>query len=265
MQLKQCCQVVVLFLANILTARNKCVLFPMSFLTAEWRKLAIANYAIDKNILLPYLPAGTELDLWNDICYVSLIGFLFKNTRLMGFRVPFHSNFEEVNLRFYVKRKDKDAWKRGVVFIKEIVPRYALSFVANTFYNENYQSMPMRHSWIEDEKNLTVEYQWRFKNQWQSIKVQADAAPSDISIGSEAEFITEHYWGYAKCTNLKSNEYEVRHPRWLQYKIGSFNIDVDFGLNYGADFGFLNHQQPDSVMLAEGSAISVESKKIILV
>lgn len=108
----------------------------MSFLTAEWRKLVIANYAIDEKILLPYLPVGTELDTWNGTCYVSLIGFLFKNTRLLGIKVPFHTNFEEVNLRFYVRYKDEGIWKRGVVFIREIVPKYALSFVANVIYNE---------------------------------------------------------------------------------------------------------------------------------
>ena len=110
----------------------------MSFLTAEWRKLAIANYVIDQRVLAPYIPVGTELDLWNGNCYVSLIGFLFKNTRLLGFSIPFHANFEEVNLRFYVKRKDGEGWKRGVVFIKEIVPKFALSVVANVVYNENY-------------------------------------------------------------------------------------------------------------------------------
>ncbi|MCD0487235.1 DUF2071 domain-containing protein [Pedobacter sp. MC2016-14] len=235
----------------------------MSFLTAEWRKLAIANYAIDKDILLPYLPAGTELDLWKGVCYVSLIGFLFKNTKLLGIRVPFHSNFEEVNLRFYVKRKEGAEWKRGVVFIKEIVPKYALSFIANTFYNENYVSMPMRHVWNEDSGNLTVSYLWRLKKHWQSIRVVADAIASPIEEHSEAEFITEHYWGYARCNATKTNEYEVRHPRWQQYKVNSFQIITDFGLNYGTDFEFLNQQQPVSVMLAEGSEISVEHKKVI--
>ena len=103
----------------------------MSFLNAEWRKLAIANYVIDPRVLEKYVPPGTELDLWQDKCYVSLIGFMFLNTRLLGFKIPFHSNFEEVNLRFYVRRFENNAWKRGVVFIKEIVPKPALTFVAN--------------------------------------------------------------------------------------------------------------------------------------
>jgi uncharacterized protein YqjF (DUF2071 family) len=235
----------------------------MSFLTAEWRKLAFANYAVDKELLTPYLPVGTELDLWNGTCYVSLIGFLFKNTKLLGFSIPFHANFEEVNLRFYVKYKDGENWKRGVVFIKEIVPKFALSAVANTIYNENYETMPMTHSWSETEDERAVEYRWRCKNEWQSIAVTANKGLSEILPGSEAEFITEHYWGYARYSSSKTNEHEVRHPKWAQYKVKSYKINTDFALNYGKSFEFLNHQEPVSVLLAEGSDISIERKKVI--
>lgn len=235
----------------------------MSFLTAEWRKLAIANYAVDPEILKVYIPAGTELDLWEGACYVSLIGFMFKNTRLMGFRIPFHSNFEEVNLRFYVRYKDQGTWKRGVVFIKEIVPKFALAFVANTLYNENYVATAMRHSWNETETDRTVTYDWKCKGKWQHIHLVAEKEMLDIPVGHEVEFITEHYWGYARCNDLKTNEYEVKHPRWGHYPVTNYAIDVDFGLNYGAEFAFLNQQQPVSLMLAEGSEISVESKKVI--
>lgn len=233
----------------------------MSFLTAEWRKLAIANYVTDPQVLAPYLPVGTELDLWNGNCYISLIGFLFKNTRLMGYYVPFHANFEEVNLRFYVKYNDAGTWKRGVVFIREFVPRFALSVVANVIYNENYLPLPMTHKWEEGEDERTVTYKWRRKGQWQGITINAQKELSAIEEGSEAEFITEHYWGYARYSNRKTNEYEVKHPKWAQYQVNDYTINVDFALNYGAHFAFMNALQPASVMLAEGSDISVENKR----
>ncbi|MBT8255930.1 MAG: DUF2071 domain-containing protein, partial [Bacteroidia bacterium] len=110
----------------------------MSFLKAEWRKLILVNYVVDPKILEPYIPNDTQLDLWQDKCYVSLVGFMFQNTKLLGVKVPGHVNFEEVNLRFYVKRKVGNEWRRGVVFIKELVPKWALSFVANTVYGESY-------------------------------------------------------------------------------------------------------------------------------
>lgn len=235
----------------------------MSFLNAEWRKLAFANYSIDPKILKKHLTFGTELDLWEGKCFVSLIGFMFLNTKLLGLKIPFHINFEEVNLRFYVKRLEKGQWKRGVVFIKEIVPKPALTFVANTIYNENYETLPMRHEWIEKEESRSVKYEWKKKNRWHSFKVTADLKASDISKNSVTEFITEHYWGYATVNSKTTNEYEVTHPRWKHYQVQHSEIDVDFEAIYGSEFGFLNREQPTSVMLAEGSEITVEGKKTI--
>ena len=175
----------------------------MSFLTGEWRKLALANYIIDPKVLAKYVPYGTELDLWNGKCFVSLVGFMFKNTKLLGVKVPFHVNFEEVNLRFYVKRFENNEWKRGVVFIKEIVPKWALTFVANTVYKENYQTMKMDHHWSEDESGRTIKYIWEKSGKRNSFQVKASKAAFEIEPDSETEFITEHYWGYAAVNDKK--------------------------------------------------------------
>ena len=235
----------------------------MSFLRAEWRKLAIANYAIDKELLSKYLPSGTELDLWNGNCYVSLIGFMFINTRLLGIKIPFHTEFEEVNLRFYVKRFENGEWKRGVVFIKEIVPKPALTFVANTIYKENYETLPMKHLWSSDNNQRTIQYKWKKDDKWNSIQIVASIEKFEIEPASETEFITEHYWGYAKINDHRTNEYEVTHPKWEVYQVNTYQIDVDFGTAYGKEFGFLSSTEPSSVMLAEGSEITVENKKTI--
>lgn len=226
------------------------------FLTAGWRKLALAQFAVDKEILSKYLPPHTELDDWQGKYYVSLVGFMFVNVKLLGLNIPFHTNFEEVNLRFYVKFKDGDTWKRGVVFIKEFVPKPAITFVANTIYKENYQTLPMKHVWIEQKNQLEVEYSWKNKN-WHNFSVTAASKAEEILIGSEEEFITEHYWGYNKIGDNQTSEYGVEHPRWQAYPVKEHKINVDFGTNYGSDFAFLNDSKPDSVFLAEGSEIRV--------
>lgn len=234
----------------------------MNFLKAEWRKLANFNYEINPEILLKYLPEGTELDHYEGKCYVSLVGFMFLNTKLLGFPIPFHRNFEEVNLRFYVKKKEGNEWKRGVVFIKEIVPKPALSFVANTFYKEKYETFPMRNSIIEKENQFSIKYSWKNKN-WSAMHITADNKPIPMKINSEFEFITEHYFGFTKNGN-KTSEYEVAHPQWHHYEIKNHHIRLDFNKIYGKDFGFLNDQKPISVMLAEGSEIEVKTKKYLV-
>ena len=235
----------------------------MSFLQAEWRKLAIANYEIDPSLLQESVPLGTELDLWQSRCYVSLVGFMFLNTKLLGMKVPFHINFEEVNVRFYVRRYEDKEWKRGVVFIKEIVPKPAITFVANTIYRENYETLAMAHRWEERPTHREVEYRWKKKGQWHSFAVKAGLKPAPMEEGSETEFITEHYWGYAKAGAANTVEYEVTHPRWQAYDVEEYQLSVDFGAVYGPNWSMLTGREPASVMLAEGSLITVENKRLI--
>lgn len=232
-----------------------------SFLTAQWNNLALFNYAITPEILEKYVPKGTELDLWNGKCYVSLVGFKFEDVKILGMKIPFHINFEEVNLRFYVKRFENGEWKRGVVFIKEIVPKRALSFVANTVYKEHYETQPMHHSVQEKNDSIEFAYQWKMQNKWQTIVVETEKNEVPIEVNSEAEFITEHYFGYTKVNAATTYEYEVKHPRWNQLNVTDFRVHVDFERVYGSEFGFLNKQQPTSVLLAVGSEVSVENKK----
>jgi uncharacterized protein YqjF (DUF2071 family) len=231
---------------------------PTPFLTAEWRKLAMANYVVDPSLLTPFIPPKTELDLWNNRCYVSLVGFMFLNTRVKGIKVPFHVNFEEINLRFYVKHNGK----RGVVFIKEIVSKPIVSLMARVLYKENYETLRTDHSWIASPGVLNVQYRWR-KDDWNVFGVSSEKTPMTILQGSEEEFITEQSWGYTKVDDKSSKEYHVEHPRWEVYPVRSYRIDVDFGKIYGEAFSCLDGVKPSSIFLAEGSRISVLNSQVI--
>jgi uncharacterized protein YqjF (DUF2071 family) len=231
-----------------------------TFLTAEWRKLIMAQYIVDPATLAPWLPSGVELDLYQGQCYVSLVGFLFDKVRIKGLPIPFHTRFEEINLRFYVRRTEPDGtYKRGVVFVREFVPRAAITIIANTLYEEPYATLPTRSSIIRTPQTLNVRYDWRHKQAWQSIAVEASALSQPIEAGSEEEFITEHYWGYTKRRNGSTSAYEVHHPSWQVYPILSHEIVADFAALYGPAFASLNHQQPASILMAEGSEVSVYS------
>lgn len=227
------------------------------FLTAAWRKLILANYTCPPELLSPLLPKHTELDLWNGRCYVSLVGFLFCNTKIKGFPIPFHRTFEEVNLRFYVRHFDGKEWKRGVVFVKEIVPKPLISLVARGIYREPYHTHPMKHLWVEKQDELTVSYQWKVDALWNEIKVEASSIAVPIDEGSEAEFITEHYWGYTRYSSEKTNEYQVEHPRWEIYPIKNHHIQCSAARLYGQAFEEVLKVNPLSVFLAEGSDIKV--------
>lgn len=235
----------------------------MDFLNAEWRKLAFANYIIDKDVLKDYIPYGTELDLWQGNCYISLVGMMFKNTKILGVKIPYHVDFEEVNLRFYVKKFDNGRWSRGVVFIKEIVPKSAITFIANNLYNENYETMKMSHVWKEDKNKRHVEYRWGKSEMDNVLQMTSGMEEFDIEPNSETEFILENYLGFAKVKDQKTYQYTVKHPRWKIYDVNDYKVKVNFGSIYGQSFNFLNKVKPHSVLLVEGSTVAIENKKII--
>src|SRR6267154_5516135 len=143
------------------------------FLTANWRYLAMLNFAVDPKILAPHVPAGTELDFHNDKTYLSVVGFLFYHTIVCGLPIPRHRNFEEVNLRFYVRKKSADTWRRGVVFIRELVPKIAIAVTARVFYGEPYVAVPMKHDIEHVDLRLKVEYSWRRGRNWESLRMIA--------------------------------------------------------------------------------------------
>jgi uncharacterized protein YqjF (DUF2071 family) len=231
------------------------------FLTAKWLDLVMVNYAVEPDLLTRFVPGGTDLDLFDGECFVSLVAFKFFDTRILNFRIPFHIDFLEVNLRFYVKRESRDETRRGVVFIKEIVPRFAISLVARTFYGEPYETWKMRLDEIENEQ---FAYSWSKAGKTNRVAVEKGANLGVPAENSFEEFIIEHYWGYTRRGNARTDEYKVEHPKWNLFEAGNAETEVDFGFTYGEKFAFLTKEKPRSVLLAEGSRIAVyKGEKLI--
>ena len=227
------------------------------FLTAQWRDLIVVNYEIDQAALKPYIPAGTELDLWQGSALVSLVAFQFLDTRVLGLPAVFHRDFEEANLRFYVKRRDGEELKRGVVFIKEIVPKRLVAAIARLAYGENYVYAPMSHQIDASSETRRVQYGWRSGARESMVSAVTSGEPQPLAPGSEAEFILEHYWGYARRGASKTVEYEVAHSPWRCWDQGQFNVDIDITATYGPDWARAIAPEWRSAFLAEGSDVTV--------
>lgn len=230
------------------------------FLTAQWRYLVMLNYEIDPSIVKPLVPRGTELDLWQGRALVSIVGFRFLSTRLCGVCIPYHRNFDEVNLRFYVRRRYGNEWRRGVVFIREIVPQSTIATVARALYNEPYIACPMRHkiqmsNALQGGKGAAC-YQW-FTNRWHTLKAVTTGAPIRPAPESEEEFITEHYWGYTQQRDGSTLEYKVTHPRWRVWQTTASRFDCDVTIMYGSQYGEPLGATPRSAFVAEGSQVAV--------
>lgn len=229
------------------------------FLTAKWNDLIMANYEVDPSVLVSRVPLGTTLDFHEGRCFVSLVGFMFLDTRVMEFLIPFHVNFEEVNLRLYVRCESESEIRRGVVFIKEIVPRFAIATVAKRVYGEPYERWKMSN--FRDKEH--VRYSWEKGDCTNTLSVKRGENLGVPSIGSHGEFIIEHYWGYTKRSAKRTDEYKVEHPKWEIFAVENEHIDVDFGVVYGSEFTFLTNTKPYSVLLSKGSEITVFQGEII--
>jgi uncharacterized protein YqjF (DUF2071 family) len=229
------------------------------FLAGEWRDLAMLNYCVDPSLLAPYVPRGTELDEWRGATYLSVVGFMFRGTRVLGVPVPWHRNFEEVNLRFYVRREAAGEVRRAVTFIREIVPRRAIALVARLAYNEPYLARPMRHSLERHagDAPMRVSYEWRQESAWSGLGVECRGSSREIEAGSEEEFITEHYWGYTRQRDGGTVEYRVTHPRWRVWAAERATLSGDLAALYGTEFAAALVGAPNSAFLADGSAIAV--------
>ena len=232
-----------------------------TFLSARWENLIMANYEVNPDVLTSYLPHGVALDFYNNKTYVSLVGFMFKKTSLFNVPIPFLGTFEEINLRFYVKRIEGDTVKRGVVFINETVPYKLIAWLANKLYKEHYIAIPTKNVTEITSFSKNIKYQWKINKEWNHIAVTAEKENEQMLPGSIEEFIFEHYYGYTKINNLLSQEYKVKHPRWQVNKVIDYSIHCNFTAMYGRDFTFLNNHQPDSVIITEGSPVSVKWKR----
>ena len=224
------------------------------FLTAKWLDLVMVNYAVEPKILQEFVPGGTELDLFDGECYVSLVAFKFFDTRILSFKIPFHVDFLEVNLRFYVKRETENETRRGVVFIKEIVPRFAISLIARIFYGEPYETWKMR---LDEIQNEQFAYSWSKAGKTNRVRVEKGENTGVPPGNSHGEFIIEHYWGYTRRGARRTDEYKVEHPKWNLFEAKNALTEVDFGFTYGEKFAFLTNEKPRSVLMAEGSGVAV--------
>jgi uncharacterized protein YqjF (DUF2071 family) len=227
------------------------------FLTAQWRDLVMLNWPVDASLLAPLVPAGTELDLFEGRGYASLVAFRFLDTRVRGVPIPGHRDFEEINLRFYVKRSAGSETRRGVVFIKEIVPRAAIAFVARVLYGEPYVALPTASEVRADAAGKTAGYSWRQGELTHSLSIECGPESAVPAPDTCEAFIAEHYWGYTARRDGATSEYRVAHPSWAVRAAKAVACKIDAERLYGRELGRALSAPPDFAFLAEGSAIEV--------
>lgn len=233
------------------------------FLKANWRRLVSANYEIDPSLLDKHLPLGTHSESYNDKHYISLVAFRYDNTRLLNVKVPGYSTFEEISLRFYIRRQlAPEKWRSEVAFTKLFFPKKALTFVAKTIYKENYETVKMTHEWDLRDKHLVTNYGLK-KDGWQGINIKSDKEAKTVLENSDEHFFSKHYWGASRINEYASTIYNIEHPEWKSHNVIDHDISFDFGKVFGNEFAHLSNEKPESVQLFDGSEVVVNRRVVV--
>ena len=227
------------------------------FISAEWTNLVVASFEIDGNLLKKYLPPKTELNDWHGNYFMSLVGFMFSNPRFLGLKAPFYRIFEEVNLRFYVKYKTGNAWKNGVVFIKEIAPSKLIGLTARFLYRENFITLPMKHAFSNSGTEQQTDYFWKIHEKWNFLKLRTGNIPLSDNKNTIESFICNHYHGYTKTSDESTFEFDVKHIPWKIFPALDFQMDLDAEAVYGTELASFFYQKPLTCFLMDGSYIEI--------
>lgn len=233
---------------------------PRPFLTAEWRNLFLANYAVPPSVLKPFLPPNLELDTRNGDAFVSLVAFQFVNTRVLGVPWPGYRHFPELNLRFYVRH----GGARGVVFVREIVTPRLVAWLARVIYNEPYAVAPLTSHCQDSDDSRTMEYRLSWGKRQHVLRVTGRKPTFLPDAASDEHFFKEHRWGFGRTRHGQALRYEVTHPAWEVFPVQAYHIDLDWSRVYGPHWEFLSKAQPMSTVFAVGSAVAVYPKGQLL-
>ncbi len=227
---------------------------PQVFLTAEWLNLVLLNYVVPQSLLEPFVPKGTELHLLRGEAYVSVVGFMFANTRVRGIAIPFHRTFEEVNLRFYVRRSVGGEERHAVTFIREIVPRFAIMMAARLVYNEPYLRLPMSHRLeLNSSERRRAEYRWGRDGGVTGAVVGDGLGRTEIPPpDSDEAFMTQRHWGYTRQRDGSTVEYRVTHPVWRVGRMERGMLDGNTERAFGRKFAAILAGPPSSAFFADG-------------
>jgi uncharacterized protein YqjF (DUF2071 family) len=231
-------------------------------ITFEWQHLLTATWAVHPSLLSPMVPARTTLDLWNGDALLSLVGMRSLNAQVAGVPVPLHQDFDQITLRFYVRREVAGETRRGVVLIKQIVPSASMTLLARVLYNENFVNAPTRHDIQPGEHGWTA-YEWLVGNRWNRLSaVRAGAArqPAEYSI---EEFVAHRPWAYARQADGSSLEFAAQHPRWDVWPTQEMLLDCDVAPLFGVEYVPVFSGQPISTFVAVGSIVHLDAGRVV--
>lgn len=227
------------------------------FLKAQWKELTLVNFALEPDFLINILPVGLDPDLLHGKAYASLVAFDFESIRVGGIPWPGYTQFPELNLRVYVRCSE--AGRRGVFFIRELIPGKIPTAIARVAYNEPYSACPLTRSHQALVNGAQVQRtDWIWKGAPNYLEVEVGPETMMPATDEDANWFKEQEWGFGHSRLGELLRYHVTHPRWMVRKVHRCDYEVDWLGLYGPIWARqLEGAEPDSLMHCIGSEIAV--------
>jgi uncharacterized protein len=242
----------------------------LALLAGHVRFAVFTTYEVDRRVLEPLVPAGTELDPWQGRTFISLVAFEMTDSRLCGVPLPFARAYDQINLRFYVRRPLADGSRRpGVVFLRELVPVPALVVGARLLYRERYERQPVsarvRPPDPAGGRPGRAIYRWRRHDQLHRLAVDF-AAPLELPAeGTLERFLAERHWSYAAPADGHTREVRFDHPPWRVWQARAARLAPSTAASFGERFERALASEPASAFVAEGSRMRLHRPHAVAV
>ncbi|MEZ4898968.1 MAG: DUF2071 domain-containing protein [Saprospiraceae bacterium] len=107
----------------------------------EWNRALFLHWQVDYELLRPLVPVALEIDCYAGTPWVSLVAFDMQNIRPRGIPAfPPISDFHEINIRTYVRHKDRT----GVYFLSIEGGKRVSCLIAKTLSGLPYRYADMQ-------------------------------------------------------------------------------------------------------------------------
>ena len=224
----------------------------------QWLDLSSVHWAVEADVVAPYLPPGTRPDVLRGKTYVGLLPFRMVSAGVStGPAVPWLGSFLETNVRAY---SVDSTGRRGVVFLSLDADRLAVVLGARTAFGLPYRWAAMSYTRTAtpqgDEHAYAMRLRWPPVDNSTAVAsrmVVRDAGPLHSDDDVELATFVSARWGLHVQRWGRTWYIPNEHPPWPLHRAELLTLQDQ--LIAVAGWPRLLDRRPDLVLYSPGVSV----------
>jgi len=201
----------------------------------EWNNAIFLHWQVELSELKKFVPKELEIDLFEEKPWVSVVAFTMEKIRLKNLPTfPPISDFDEINIRTYVKSNNKT----GVYFLSMEGGNSLSCKVA-----KGISELPYRFSNIKRSKNKYESNNSQFNDK---LNIQFEIGKEVTEKTKLEKWLTERY-ALFQDTEKSINKFEIHHVEWPINEIKLKNLEINY-----SKFDKLIKNEPNIIQYSKG-------------